>query len=460
MTLSVLEFGADPSGTSDSNAAIQATIDAVAEAGGGVVELPAGSFRCDDLLEVTTSGVVIRGAGADQTQLWFTRAEAMTGRDHLSFRGVVSTGAELPLSVDGEALSHDIWVADADPLAVGDSVSVGWVISDPFIEEHEMTGTWVTFNGQWRPFFRRQIEAIDCQDQGCRLTLDVPLRYPALLRDQASVRIESGYLDEVGVEALSVSTVNSWSAAWALDRSHAIAFVGVADGWMRDIESFESPNSDDDKGRHLMSGGLFVGDSKRVTVADSLMALPQHRGPGGNGYLFEISRSSEVLTRDSAAFHGRHNFIQNWDFGTSGCVWMRVHSEGGVAYTDSTELLGYPARSEYHHSLAMANLVDDSQLVDGWSAANRNSYSSGAGHSATQNVFWNVRGLGTIRSFQFGWGYVIGTQELTIRRLISEGQLFDSIDTEPEDWLEGEDMGASLSPGSLFEDQLARRLNP
>ncbi|MCA9683190.1 MAG: hypothetical protein KC457_13405, partial [Myxococcales bacterium] len=419
------------------------------------------SYRCDGLLEVTTSGVVVRGAGVGQTLLWFTRDTGMSDLEHLSFRGQLSAGAELPLSEDGVARDNAVRVAAFDPadLAVGDDVTIGWVISDEFVADHEMTGIWMAFNGQWRPFFRRQVEAIDCDGQGCTLTLDVPLRYPALLRDQASVRVETGYLEEVGIEALSVSTVSDdWDQAWTNNRSHAIGMIGVKDGWMRELASFESDNSADDRQRHLMSGGLLVRDSKRVTVADSSMARPQHRGEGGNGYLYEISRAGEILTRDCEASEGRHGFIQNWDFGTSGSVWLRVHSSGGLLFTDSSETTSYPGYSDYHHSLAMANLVDDSVVDDGWHAVNRTSYSSGAGMSATQDVFWNLRGAGIIRSFQWGWGYVIGTTGLSLETLLPQGVLFESLFTEPEDWVEGTDLPEQLEPASLYEDQLQRRL--
>ncbi|KIG14631.1 hypothetical protein DB30_06510 [Enhygromyxa salina] len=455
---SVLEDGADPSGAADSTAAIQATINAVSQAGGGVVLVPAGSYRCDGLLTLTTSGVVIRGAGPDQTFVWFTRDQGITDVDHLTVRGVVSHADELALTTDAQTLDTEVWVAAADNLSVGDDVALGWVITDDFVEDHQMTDTWVSFNGQWRTFFRREVVAIECGDEGCRVSLDVPLRYPALLRDAASLRIETGYLREVGVEDLSVSTVGDWDAAWQNDRSHALALIGVADGWVRRVHSFESPNSSDDRARHLSSGGILVRDAKRVTVADSVMARPQNRGGGGNGYLFEISRGNEILTRDCQAHEGRHNFIQNWDFGTTGCVWLRTHSEGGVAYVSANETISTLGLSEYHHSLALANLVDDSVVHDGWQGANRLGYSSGAGHSATQNVFWNLRGRGEIRSFQYGWGYVIGTMGLAVYRELAEATLLSSLHTEPVDWVEGEDEGATLEPASLYEDQLARRL--
>jgi hypothetical protein len=455
---SVLEDGADPRGIEDSSAAIQATIDSVSQAGGGVVLLPAGSYRCDGLLTLTTSGVVIRGAGPEQTFLWFTRDQDMSDRDHLTIRGSLSYGEELALSADGQALDTEVWIAAPGGLSVGDEVALGWVISDAFIEDHQMTGTWVSFNGQWKTFFRREVVAIECGGEGCRVTLDVPLRYPALIRDAASLRIETGYLREVGVEDLSISTVGEWDAAWQSDRTHALSLIGVADGWIRRVHSFESPNSSDERERHVMSGGILLRDTKRVTVADSIMARAQNRGGGGNGYLFEISRSSEILTRDCQGFEGRHNFIQNWDFGTSGCVWLRTRSEGGVVHVDANEDNGSLGLSEFHHSLAMANLIDDSEVDDGWQGANRLGFSSGAGHSATQNVFWNLRGGGQIRSFQYGWGYVIGTVGLAVYRELEEATLLGSLNTEPVDWLEGFDEGATLEPSSLYEDQLARRL--
>lgn len=455
---SVLEFGADPSGQSDSTSAIQATIDAVAQAGGGVVAIPAGSYRCDDLLAVSSSNLVIRGAGPEQTFVWFTREQDMTGRANLAVLGQVVHGDEQALIEDGQPLAFDVWVADATGLDAGDSIAIGWVITDEFVADHGMTGIWMAFNGQWRPFFRREIEAIDCSVRGCRITVDVPLRYPALLRDQASVRVETGYLREVGIEDLSISTTVGWDTAWATDRSHAIALLGVADGWVRRVHSFMSDN-DDGHERHLASGGIFVDASKRVTIAESIMAKPQNRGEGGNGYLFEISRSNEILVRDCQAFEGRHNFIQNWDFGTSGCVWLRDQSHGGVAFNNSSEQGGQLGYSEFHHSLAMANLIDDCVVEDGWQGVNRIGFSSGAGHSATQNVFWHVQGGGMLRSFQFGWGYVIGSDGPEVVWHLEDGMiLFASQGTEPEDWVEGVDMGATLEPPSLYEDQLAKRL--
>jgi hypothetical protein len=107
----------------------------------------------------------------------------------------------------------------------------------------------------------------------------------------------------------------------------------------------------------------------------------------------------------------------------------------------------------------MANLVDDSVTNDGWAAVNRHGFSSGAGHSATQNVFWNLRGEGVMRSFQYGWGYVIGTGEaVQVQAGIAEWAALGWGDgTEPDDFIEGLGDATTLEPQSLYEDQLARR---
>ncbi len=205
----------------------------------------------------------------------------------------------------------------------------------------------------------------------------------------------------------------------------------AADGFVRDVASFPSPGapaSGDGAGAHLLSGGILIRESKRVTVQGVDLAAPQNRGPGGNGYLFEIRQSSEVLVADSKGTGGRHNFIQNWGFGTTGCVLQRVESREGKAFTSKDASMGLTALSEYHHSLATANLVEESLFDDGFSVVNRGSESTGAGHSATQNVFWNVRGEGLIRSLQFGWGYVIGTTSVSV---VTETVLPMGVGTEP-----------------------------
>jgi len=458
----VADHGADPTGASDSTAAVQAAIDEVAASGGGVVIFPAGLYRLDGVLAVTASNVVLRGEGADASRLSFTRHDGMDSRSHITLRGSLSSDIELPLVSDAPSRSRVVEVEDAGDLAPGDLVTLGWVITPEFVADHGMTATWTAFNDTWQPFFWREVTAVDRTATPHRVTVDVPLRYPALVRDRASIRRRRGALRECGVEDLGVANAVAWADAWAHDQVHALELDGVVDCWVRGVESFPSPaapGSGSGEGAHLQSGGIIVRNAMRVTVADCHMAAAEHRGDGGNGYLFEVRQSSEVLFRDCTGRAGRHNFIQNWGFGLTGCVWLRVHSsEGRVLWNRDLPFLSMVGYSETHHSLATANLIDSSRFDDGWSMVNRQDWSTGAGHTATEDVVWNATGTGVIESYQFATGYVIGTgPDLTVRTGI--GPLNpDAEGTEPEDWVEGSGGGEHLRPRSLYEDQLARRL--
>jgi hypothetical protein len=363
----------------------------------------------------------------------------MTNRSHLTLRGTPRRGAEHALARDGVPFATTVYVADATGLKAGDDVDLGFVISDAFVAEHGMTGVWRPFVGSWQPFFRRAVVAVDTRAVPHRVTLDVPLRYPTKLRDGASLRVVSGLLAQVGVEDLGLSNAAAGKDAWKNNRVHVLELTGVADAWVRNVRSFGDA-------AHLASGGILVTHSKRVTVADCRMERAQHRGGGGNGYLFEVRQSSEVLFRDCAARLGRHNFIQNWGFGATGCVWLRCESREGRAINRvlgrDVTIVGF---SEYHHSLATANLVDSTFLDDGWSAINRGHQSSGAGHTSTECVFWRVTGPGLIRSAQYGNGYVVGTGPET------------KVYAPDGDFVEGAGRAADLVPSSLYEAQFERR---
>ena len=445
---SVLDYGADPNGQEDSTTAFHSAIEAASN--GGVVWVPQGLYRIDGLLTIDSSNTILAGEGPDKSRLWFTKNTSMTDQSSITFTGTIVQGQEALLLQDAQSRSSGVHVEMSEALEKGKDVSLGWVITSDFVEEHGMSDYWTVFNDQWVPFFRREIIEIN----GDHLLLDVPSRYRAKIRDLASIRIEDGYISECGIQDLAVANSIDFSDALLFDRAHVIEFEGVKDCWMKNIHSFAPP----EQTQHLQSGGLKILSSKRVTVIDSRMEQAQNRGGGGNGYLFEVSQSSEVLIQDSVGIAGRHNFIQNWGFGTSGCVFLRTESRDGVAYIDDVGDLSSVGFSEFHHSLAMGNLIDSSRADDGWKAVNRLFYSSGSGHSATENVFWNIKGNGALYSYQYGQGYVIGSTDIEVYTEVSD--VYDSFGTSPEDFSEGIGEGSTLIPSSLYEDQLRKRISP
>jgi hypothetical protein len=454
------DFGADPMALTDATAAIQGAIDeASSREDGAVVVFPEGLYRVDGVLSVTSSRVVLRGEGATRSRLYFTKVSDMDGRGHLQFGGAPVEGDEVPLAADGISGDSVVLVEDAGDLRAGDDVAVGWVITDDFVADHGMTGTWVAFNGTWQTFFRRTVAAVDRSSSPARVILDVPLRYRARLRDGASIRRESGYLSEVGVESLGLANAGSIADAWSMNGVGVLRFDFVKDAWVSGVASFPSPNAPTfgpGEGAHLLSKGVTLVRSKRVTVADSSMEYAENRGSNGNGYLFEVRQSSEVLLRDLVATRGRHNFIQNWGFGTSGMVWLRVRSADSLQEV-SAEFAGFglPCHSDFHHSLAMANLIDGATFDDGFRVVNRHDYSSGAGLTGTESVLWNARGRGTIASMQYRNGYIIGSSGVNV---VTSSVFPEYEATAPEDYVEGLGEGATLEPSSLYEDQLRRRM--
>ena len=122
--------------------------------------------------------------------------------------------------------------------------------------------------------------------------------------------------------------------------------------------------------------------------------------------------------------------------------------------------LGTLGLSEFHHSLAMANLIDDSVFDDGWATRNRHKESSGAGLTATGTVMWRVRGKGVLLSYNAGHGFVLGSgPQLQVHTsLVGSPGVWDGEASAPEDWHEGAGQAAGLRPLSLYQDQRARRL--
>lgn len=459
----VQKFGADRTGRQDATPKIQAAIDAAEAAKGGVVLIPEGHYLLLGGLKVGKSGVVIRGAGPQKTRLFFSdqTSERMTGVD---IAGYTKVDYETPLAVDAAQLSDVILLEDASGLQVGDDIDLGWVITDAFVAEHGMTGTWKAHNGKWYPFFRLNVVAIDRTRSPHQVQVDVPLRYRAQIRDSATIRRRTKYIEECGVEDLSVSnpmlegTVDGFAQSV---RRQLIMLRDAKNCWVRNVHSFAPAREGYDPKYHVYDKGIGVSKSKRITIQDCILQYAQRRDGGGHGYLYEIGGSNDILFKDCQGIGGRHNFTSNWFFGSVGNVFLRCLTRSG-SLSDWNHALG---PSDFHHSLSMGNLIDSCTIDDGWYGMNRGAMSGGAGHTVTESVFWNCSGTGEVRSAQYGWGYLIGMADTL--QVITEVDLTKKspnwldkqyVGTEPFDFVEGAGLGDLLEPQSLYEAQLKLRL--
>lgn len=465
ISANIIEVVAATDGSMDASEAIQKAIDRAVAGNGGVVYLPAGLYRIDRPLRIQGSNIVLRGAGADKTKLWFYRGGG-TSADHKV--NLLVTGSHWlneqtdpgwKVTVEGAIFDNHIEVANAEGLAVGDDISIAWDITPAFKREHNSSDYWYhTETGSRKTFFRRTVTAIE----GNRVYFKVPLRYPVRLRDNPVLLRASHYAVENGVENLSLTNAVGVENAWhGFNQSTAILLRFCKDCWVRGVDSF----SREEDGLHLRSHGISVNRSFRVTLADNHLQKPEHLGEGGNGYLFQLSQTNEVLIRDSSGRDGRHNFSINWDFGASGNVFLRIKSSGGqvcstLEHQQNNNCSTGP--SDFHHALALANLFDQVHINDALEVGNRQEWSLGAGQTGTLNVFWNVAGEGVVNAYNQGVGYVIGTGPAvdvnTSLELNSWPHRHIAPGTAPQDYTELLGKAPSLVPASLYEDQLQKRL--
>lgn len=464
-TSGIIQVAASIDGSSDTSGAIQAALDQAAANGGGIVYLPAGLYRIDRPISIEGSNIVLRGAGSGQTRLWFRDGGGTTEEHKIN---LLVTGASWlneeardvwEITERGKIFDTSVELINTDGIQRGDDISIAWEITEDFKAEHNSEDYWYHSElGARKTFFRRTVTQVD----GNRVHFKVPLRYPVKLRDNPVVLRASGYASENGIEALSFTNAVGVEQAWAsFDQATAIVLRFCKDCWIRDVKSFAREGAS----HHIRSHGITIERSFRVTVADSHLAKTEHLGEGGNGYLFQLTRTNEVLIRDSTGHDGRHNFTINWDFGASGNVFQRIESSGGLVCSSLENQLAGNCNlgpSDFHHALAIANLFDSAKIDDGLQVGNRQQWSVGAGQTGTQNLFWNITGAGKVYAYNQGVGYVIGTgTSINVSTDLALGTWPESHlspGTAPEDFTELLGEANELVPQSLYDDQLERRL--
>ncbi len=493
----VLDYEADPGGETDATRAIQDVIDAVGEKGGGVVYLPAGTYRLSRregetyCLLIRHSGVVLRGAGEDRTFLVNDSVE-MRGSSVILARPEGSRGFR---SVDGEPISlardypgpaKEIELEDTGDLEEGEWIAVHNPFTDrpsdegSFVEDLLMTedeyGSWIgDAEHLYGPVFYRRITGIDRDNK--LLRLDAPTRWYLLRRDGARVYRAGAFLEEVGLEHLAIANRRHPGSDWGVHdyreegtpgydvhSSWLIQFDSVRNSWMRAVHSYDPGNDND---AHLLSNGVLLRETRGVTLRDLRIGRAQYGGAGGNGYMIRMNDANENLLRNCFVHHSRHGFVF-WGMSSTGNVIHRgvdetTHYQAG----DTGESHPIGGRGSDHHGrFSASNLVDHGTGRDSYfEAVFRGRIAAPVaphGQTASQSVFWNTAGEGqdypyAVRTEQFGWGYAIGTRGENQEVVTRTGRAGAESRTRPADHVEGEGRGDSLEPASLYRDQLRLR---
>ncbi|RRJ96931.1 hypothetical protein Ga0100231_024570 [Opitutaceae bacterium TAV4] len=512
-------YNADSSGATDATAAIQTAINAAGNAGGGVVFLPVGTYRLstagdkNEALLMDKPNVVLRGAGRGQTFLLHA-STSMRFKHVIRVKGSSNSAplavgnAYAPLSQDLLHSTKTIPVTDTSAFAVGDTVVVRNDITEAWVTEHgadwksrsDYTENAAKFgpndwqneearssspNGLRGLRYRRTVLAVDAANN--TLTVDAPVRYSLKLRDNARVvRLTAAPLSEVGLEDFSVGNIQHIGTTWdENDTSKSgtmgydvtgcffIKFERVRDCWARRISSYQP--SGNTTTAHILSGGISAEDSTHVTIERCAFGRPEYGGGGGNGYMFQLYNTGESLIQHCEARFARHGF-QITGIGAAGNVIhncfdaLTGHATGGPNAPAGGYATGGLA-SDFHAHLSQANLIDVCTTLNSRFEARFRGPSGSISHglSAIHSIFWNLEGTATndtdwpswqpvVLSEQARFGYAIGSRgprPNLQRRSHPEVNVL----TTPEDHFEGQGLGDTLQPFSLFLDQRARRLS-
>ena len=246
IVISVAACGAVPDDGKNDSPAFAEAIATAAAAGGGAVDVPAGTWELDDILRLSADGVVLRGAGRDKTKLLFRKslkdrlnAPPLRGQTQWSWSGGLvwmgpantwlddgslnpektlnceawetwRTGSEL-----GKATGTSLEGARSIELAAPATIKPGqWVIlsyrnppdrslvkamaGHPLVADGDLEDVGKTVSWPWPV----QITAVD----GKNLILAQPLRLPIRPEWEVSVLAISGLLREAGIEHLTITT--------------------------------------------------------------------------------------------------------------------------------------------------------------------------------------------------------------------------------------------------------------
>ncbi|MET0392622.1 MAG: DUF6298 domain-containing protein [Chitinophagaceae bacterium] len=419
----------------DATLRIQSALDYVAslpaDANGfrGAVVLQKGTYEVYGQLQITSSGVVLRGSGMDengtiligagtdrQALVQIRGAKADWSKD---LQGMKISDAYVPVNATSFHVDSSIaFKQHADKIIIRRPSTAGWIK----LLDADHFGGGITSLG-WKPgdrdlYFDRTIKKIE----GNTITIDAPLT-TALDTQYGGATIFfytwAGRVSNSGVENLRC--VSAFNKANPKDEDHrwdAISIENAADCWVRQV-SF----------RYFAGSAVSVLETgKRITIEDCISLSPVSEIGGQRRYTFLVN-GQQVLVQRCYAENGYH------DFATGYCA------PGPNAFVQCESVLPYSFSGAIDSW--SSGILFDVVTVDGNALrfGNRGQDANGAGWAAANSVFWNCSAARidcyqppTAQNWSFGsWSQFSG-----------DGYWGESNNT--------------ISPRSLFYAQLAERL--
>jgi hypothetical protein len=333
----------------------------------GVVYLGPGEYRLGGTLHITSSGVVLKGAGSSGDSATRLRA---TAREQYTLIEIAGAGQLSVVEGTERALVEKLVPAGTRTFRVertaglkpGDAVLVKRPTTDRWIHAMDMdrlVNPWFMNYDVTDLWFQRTITRIE---RGW-ITVDEPL--PQTIEHcyggaSVSRYCWPGRIENVGVEDLYCVSDYHPTNPPDIDESHAwkcIEIISAQDVWVRNVV-----------GEHFGFGTVNVLGARRVTVAESQNLHPISVITGDRRYSFSLDRGELVLVRDCYSNSGRHDYV------------LAALTPGPNAFVRSRAKNALDDTGP-HHRWSVGALFDN-VAVDGNELNIQNRGNSGGGHNA------------------------------------------------------------------------------
>src|SRR5260221_3180157 len=299
--VNIKKFGAKGDGVTDEP---QAFVAALATVKNGAIEVPPGRYIITNILEIKHGGVVLRGAGADKTVLFFPRplqeikpdwSETTTGRKTSNyswaggfvwFNGSFREHVLANVTAGAKRSEHTLAVSDVKNFHPGqrveifqkdnadNSLAVQLYSGDP--------GNVTNLHGSTYASLTCRITKIE----GHQIYFDRPLRFDVKPQWHPQIRSFEPTVTESGVENLCFEFPNTPYAGHFTEAGYnAVAFSGVADCWARNLTITNADSGIFPNGRFCTMENIVFESARKP---DAALRCTGHHGVnfGGEDNLF------------------------------------------------------------------------------------------------------------------------------------------------------------------------------
>jgi hypothetical protein len=439
----VKDFGAVGDGGTDDTAAIRAALEQTPR---GAIYFPAGRYMITDYIRVTRSNIVLRGAGAARTVLWFPRGldevHPKPGRTSSGSpaSGYSFDGAFVSLQGDYQAKpaariittarrgDRSVQVNDPAGLAVGRTVLVvAREASDHSLKTFLYNGDPgdIRRGKQLDTKMLMRVVAVD----GNQVTFDRALRFETRPEWQPEIRSFLPTVTESGIEDIGFEFPGTrYGGHFKENGANALELRQVFNCWIRNVAIHNA-----DFGINIVAcnntvdGVVITADSGRGMRDGGVMDCTGH-------HAIQCKRAEDnLITR----FDVRASYIHD----------LTVEHASGNVYSSGR---GTDLNFDHHKDTPYENLFTDLDCGRGTRVWRCGGGASLGRQSAGWETFWNIRTAQPVSPPPPGWGApsmnFIGLSTKTPPALAPDGI-----------WLEPFAPG-QLNPPNLHAAQLAERV--